>query len=117
MATEPMVSAVATLEPGDGGEDGAGGDGGDAHAAGQVARQRVRGVVQVVDDAAADHDVRHEREQRNRHQQVAVELAVDHLGHRAEAALRGDEQRAAEKRQPGEDRQPGEQHQHQAGEE
>ena len=111
-----MVSAVATLEPEIAAKIVQAAMVAIAHAARQVARQRVRGVVQVVDDPAADHDVRHEGEQRNRHQQVAVQLAEDHLGDRAQPALRCDQQPAAEQRQAGEDRQPGEQQQHQAGE-
>jgi len=60
--------------------------------------------------------VGHEREQRNGHQQVAIQLAEDDLADRTQAALGGDQQRAAEQRQPGEDGNAREQKQYQAGE-
>jgi len=59
--------------------------------------------------------VRHECEQRDRDQQVAVELAEDDFGDRAQPAL-AEQQRAAEQRQPGEDGNAREQKQYQAGE-
>src|SRR5690606_6808156 len=78
-------------------------------------RQRVRRGIEVVDDLAADHDVRHQREQRDRDQQVAVQLAEDDFADGAQVALGEQQQTAAKEGQAGEDRQTGEQQRDDAG--
>jgi hypothetical protein len=69
-----------------------------------VPQQRVGGAVEVVDHLAADHEMRHQREERDRDQQVDVELAEDDLAERPDPALEVVAQRPADDAEPGEDR-------------
>jgi hypothetical protein len=81
-----------------------------------MTQQRVCRAEQVVDDLAADHEMRHQREQRYRHQQIGVELAEHEIADAAEMALGRKEDGGGEQHQAGEHRDAGEQHQHQADE-
>ena len=76
----------------------------------------MRRAEQVIDDLAANHEVRHQREQRYRHQQIGVELAEHEIADAAELAFDADEQRRREQQQSGEHRDAGEQHEHEADE-
>jgi hypothetical protein len=92
---------------GDRREHRAGEHGGDAEATRQVAHQRVRGGVEVVDHLPAHHEMRHQHEQRDRDQQVDVELAEHELAERRDVALDHDQHREREQEHPGEHRDAG----------
>ena len=75
-----------------------------------MAHERVRGAEEVIDHLAADHELRHQREERDRDEQVRVELAEHEIAKAAEMTLERVENGRAEKRQAREHRHAGQQH-------
>ncbi len=67
----------------------------------------MRGAEQVIDDLAADHELRHQREQRNGDEQIRVEVSEDDVADAAEVTLGRIEHGGSEQREPGEDRYSG----------
>src|SRR3546814_843509 len=86
----------------------------DGKPAGQVAREGIGGIGQVVDHFAADHDVRHEGKQRNRNQKIAVQFAEYDIDDGSQVALHQQQKASAVQGKARKNRDAGKQYRQQA---